>query len=265
MLRATVETLVSFGMIPMLSKQDHARLGEISGCVSGDEAILLRDCDILMSVGGDGTMLNAAGDAIRVDKPLIGVNSGHVGFLAQVEPSELHELGRLMKGRYRIRKRMLIDAVVEKEGERRSFTALNDVVMRCENANRILTFNVHKDRNKLVLSQRADGIIFSTPTGSTAYSLSAGGPVVSPNLPAMLLTPICPHGTFRCSLVLTPTGTYTVTEAGEEKPGFMVSVDGCHHGCYHKVNIVRSQREIKFIDLGFRDFYKNLSEKLTSL
>jgi NAD+ kinase len=263
-LREIVTRLVGFGAVPMLAEPDLAALGDAPGCVAGDGEALLADCDVLMSVGGDGTMLAEAVDAIRADKPIIGINSGHVGFMAQLEPSELDELERLVNGRYKIRNRMLIDAIVESDGKRQSFTALNDVVMRCEDANRILTFNVHKYK-KLVLNQRADGIIFATPTGSTAYSLSAGGPVVSPNLPALLLTPICPHGTFRCSLVLTPTGTYTVTEAGEDKPGFMVSVDGRHHGCYHKVEIMRSQREIKFIDLEYRDFYRNLSEKLRSL
>jgi NAD+ kinase len=172
-------------------------------------------------------------------------------------------LEKLARRKYKIKNRMLLEAVVKADGEEHSFTALNDVVVRCEDANQVLSFNVQK-YSKLIINRRADGIIFSTPIGSTAYSLSAGGPIVSPSLPAIILTPICPHGTFRPSLVLPPDGVYTVTVTDRDKPGFIVSVDGRRHGCYQKVGIMRSQREVKLIDLGFRDFYRNLNDKLST-
>jgi len=259
-LREVAGELEKFGAMPMLEQSDLEASG-ISNCTAGTAQELLEACDVNMKVGGDGTVLAAAADAMRADKPLNGVNSGRVGFLTQLESSELGLLERLARREYKVQGRMLIEAVVEIEGERRSHTALNDVVVRCEDANRILTFSVLAGGRPL-LRQRADGVIFATPTGSTAYSLSAGGPVVLPDVPAMVLTPICPHGTFRCSLVLAPDGVYTVTEEGGREQGFMLSVDGTHYGCYHKIEIIRSKREIKIIDLGCREFYRNLSEKL---
>ena len=259
-LHEAIEKLKAFGAVPMLGQADLQVCG--MDCITGDSEQLLHDCDVLMTVGGDGTVLNAAPDAIRADKPLIGINSGHIGFLTQLELSELNLLERLARREYKVQGRMLIEAVVVSDhGEKRSYIALNDIVMRCEDANRILTFSVSAG-GRQILRQRADGVIFATPTGSTAYSLSAGGPVVSPDLSAMVLTPICPHGTFRCSLVLPPDAVYTVAEEGERTPGFKLATDGTHHGCYYKAQIMRSQREIKLIDLQYRDFYQNLNIKL---
>ena len=261
-LHEVVLKLTEFGAVPMLKQADMATC-EVSNCITGDAEELLAECDVLLCIGGDGTVLVCAQDAIRADKPLIGVNGGRVGFLTQIEKSELGLLERLARREYKVQGRMLIEVLVKSDGEEHSYTALNEVVMRCEDANRILTFSV-SESERLLLRQRADGVIFATPTGSTAYSLSAGGPIVSPDLPVVVLTSICPHGTFRRSLVLPPDGIYTVTEEGGQSTGFIVSVDGVNRGCYHKAEIIRSQREIKMIDLGCRDFYRNLSIKLKS-
>jgi NAD+ kinase len=262
-LREAITGLLGLGAAPMLSGRDAAALGgaDTRGCIVGGDDSLLAACDILMAVGGDGTVLRAAGDAIRAGKPLVGVNTGRVGFLTQLEPGELDLLSQLVAGDYKLYEPMLLEALVTEEGRQASYTALNDIVIRREDTNRILTIDVH-DGESLVMRQRADGIIFATPTGSTAYSLSAGGPVVSPELSAVILTPICPYGISGASLVLPPGHTYTVTEQGGQHCGFTLAVDGQHYGCHHRIEITRSPCGIRLIDLGHRGFYDNMNGKL---
>ena len=260
-----IQKLREIEITPMISSSDSHALDESACCVVDDDSSLLEACDIIMTIGGDGTVLRAVHDAIKTDKPLIGVNAGRVGFLTQLESSELELLERLARDDYTVSGRMLLEAEFETKQGIITAVALNDIVMRREDTNHILSMNVHQGE-QLVLTQRADGIIFATPTGSTAYSLSAGGPVVFPDMDACLLTPICSQGTFRCSLVLPPDRTYTVTETGMyELKGFAVSADGCFLGVCNKVEIRRSQKQIKLIDLGYRSFYQNLNDKLVRI
>ena len=260
-----IKKLRDFNIVPMLSSEDAQCLEECVDCVIADDAKLLADCNIIMTVGGDGTVLRAVRDAVNTDKPLIGVNAGNVGFLTQIESSELELLERLAKSEYTVSGRMLLETEFQTDKGTTTAIALNDIVMRREDVNHTLSMSVHQGE-RLVLRQRADGIIFATPTGSTAYSLSAGGPVVFPDMNVCLLTPICSHGTFRCSLVLPPDETYTVTETGvHEKTGFAVSADGYFLGVCNKVEIRRSQKQVKLIDLGCRSFYQNMNDKLVHI
>lgn len=226
-------------------------------------------CDIVIPIGGDGTVMRAARDAARAGKPIIGVNAGRVGFLTQLEAHELAELEKLFTGQYKVTSRVMLSAKIETEGgnvSAKSYIALNDVVVRHGDTDRIISFEV-RCGERLVASHRADGVIFSTPTGSTAYSMSAGGPVVSPELDLIIMTAICPHYTaFSSSLVLSPQNAYTVREtAASGDSGMYVSLDGvrvCRLGKNGSVTISRSDIVAKFIDLGLREFYGNLNEKL---
>lgn len=145
-------------------------------------------------LGGDGSIIEASHMLLGEDIPIIGMNFGHVGFLAELEMSEVHLLDALISGDYETDERMMLDAAVTDEGGRvrGSFTVLNDVVLTNGPVARLIKFDVYCDDGK-VETCRADGMIASTPTGSTAYSLSAGGPVLYPLLEGICLTPICPH------------------------------------------------------------------------
>lgn len=145
-------------------------------------------------MGGDGSIIEASHMLMDEDIPIIGMNFGHVGFLAEMEMSEVHLLDALIAGDYEIDDRMMLDAAVTDAGGRvrGSFTVLNDVVLTNGPVARLIKFDVYCDDVK-VETCRADGMIASTPTGSTAYSLSAGGPVLYPLLEGICLTPICPH------------------------------------------------------------------------
>lgn len=240
---------------------------DLQDCVRfGDEDALLAECDIVMPIGGDGTIMRTAAVAAKAGKPVLGVNAGHLGFLSQIERNELPELARLFDGRYTVLERMMLEARVENEGASHSYIAINDVVMRHGDADRIVSIEV-RQADKLVASQRADGVIFSTPTGSTAYSMSAGGPIVPPELSVILLTAICPHSAFNCSMVLAPEHRYTVREQPVGQAGGMyVSVDGVRVDKLQSggsVTVGKSDTTAKFIDLGLREFFSNLNQKLS--
>ena len=257
--------LILLGAEPMIDVETACYINiDIDGCIYSGRARLLDECDIIMPIGGDGTVLHNAQDAMRHNKPLLPVNAGRLGFLAQFDASEMQScLERLLEGNYTVSGRMMLEAVFSGPEGEALFYGLNDVVLRREESRHILDINV-MERDRMILHQRSDGIIFATPTGSTAYSLSAGGPVVSPDMQVILLTPICPHSTFRCGMVLPPQGEYIVSEASDFG-GFSVTVDGRQVGSVsygQEVTVRRSPQSIQFIELGVRDFYRSLNQKL---
>jgi NAD+ kinase len=221
-------------------------------------------CDIVVSVGGDGTVMRSARQAASHGKPVLGVNAGKLGFLAQLEAEETAELEKLFTGAYRLCGRMMLEARFEENGELKTFTALNDIVAHHGDAGRLVEFEVYKG-DVPVARQRADGVIFSTPTGSTAYSMSAGGPVVSPELPLIIMTAICPHSRLGNAIVLSPEGVYTVRETPRSASGMNVTVDGHNTGILQPEKtlvIKRSETAVTFIDMGLREFFGNLNQKL---
>lgn len=153
-----------------------------------------REIDLAIVVGGDGTMLNVARNLAANHVPLIGVNLGRLGFLTDIpRAAAAEELGKILDGRYEIEERLLLTATVERDGsELFTSNAVNDVVLSKGPLARIMEYETYID-DTFVYSARADGVIVATPTGSTAYALSAGGPILHPQLPAMVMVPICPH------------------------------------------------------------------------
>ncbi len=154
----------------------------------------LAQCHAAIVLGGDGSIIDASNKLLDAEIPIIGINFGHVGYLAEIEINELNLLDALVEGKYSIDERMMLDAeVITRSGKvRASSTVLNDIVLSNGPVARLLTFDIYCGNVK-IQTCRADGIIASTPTGSTAYSLSAGGPVLEPSLDCLCLTPICPH------------------------------------------------------------------------
>lgn len=247
-------------------KEARDYIGERGSAVFLEPDDALEACDIVMPVGGDGTIMRAAQTAARFGKPILGVNAGRVGFLTQAEFHELAELEQLFTGGYKLLDRMMLETEIENGGNSSTFIALNDVVIRHGDSDRIVEVEVRQGA-KLVASHRADGVIFSTPTGSTAYSMSAGGPIVSPELSLILMTPICPHSPFNCALVLSPEHAYTIREKPLEcRNGMYVSVDGVRMDKLKPdgtVTVRRSGTVARFIDLGLREFFSNLNQKLS--
>jgi NAD+ kinase len=175
-----------------------ARFDENTGAYAGEPGLPRQDvpegCDLVMVLGGDGTLLSAARAIARREIPLFPVNLGGLGFLTAITIDELYsELLRALRGEHRIAKRKLLTTEVVRDGKTAAtYDALNDAVLTKASLARMIDFDVHVDA-QFVCAYKADGLIICTPTGSTAYSLSAGGPIIFPSVPAICLTPICPH------------------------------------------------------------------------
>lgn len=160
--------------------------------LSEQDVSRLSSADVAVVLGGDGTIMHVAKAAAVFSVPVLGVNGGTVGFMAGLEMDQLDRLPLLLRGQYTIERRMMLDVTLESVGGRQSYTALNEAVVSHGNLSRLVQLEVFSDGHS-VTTYRADGVIVATPTGSTAYSLSAGGPIVDPSLECLLLTPICPH------------------------------------------------------------------------
>ena len=218
----------------------------------------LDGCDLIVTLGGDGTLLSGLDEAMRLDVPMLGVNLGHVGFLTEIEPDQIDEAARrLAGGEYREESRMLIQA------EGHELFGLNDVtITRAQNSTRILTMTVYVDGR---LQQRfsGDGLIVATPTGSTGYSMSAGGPLVTPGVDLMLLTPICAH-TPHAKPTVVPAGARVEVEL-EESCEAVMAMDGRHLAALPaggRACVRRAERSARFIRLGEQDFFGRLKSKL---
>ena len=167
--------------------------------------------DMVVTIGGDGTLIHSAEKALTLDKPIVGINSGRLGFLTELEQNELDNLQQLVDGKFEIQERMVLAVDhYHRSGERDHYLAVNDAVISKEDMNaRVADIDVVL-RSGYVNGYRADGLIFSTPTGSTAYSLSAGGPIVCAGMQAIIVTPICPHSLFFRSMVYGPQEELTI-------------------------------------------------------
>ncbi len=173
---------------------DDSTAGLMDGVTTCNLQELGKRCDVAVVIGGDGTLLHAARELVTHDVPIIGINRGRLGFLVDVSPDgDLDELTQIINGHSFNEERFLLQARVLRDGEQLSESlAFNDVVMRVRDVLQIMDFDIIID-DKLVTHQRADGVVISTPSGSTAYSLSNGGPIVGPSINAVVLQPICPH------------------------------------------------------------------------
>lgn len=186
-----------------------------------------RQCDLAMVVGGDGTMLNAARSLAETDVPILGINLGRMGFLADVLPQELHaRLDEIFSGQYQEELRSLLSATVLRDGNTVSQSdALNDVVIHKWDIARMIELETAINGHFLY-SLRADGLIVSTPTGSTAYALSGGGPILEPALRALVLVPICPHTLSNRPIVIDDEANIEIVVRGSDGSKAQMTCDG---------------------------------------
>ncbi|MTI79958.1 MAG: NAD(+)/NADH kinase [Firmicutes bacterium] len=226
---------------------------------------LSRLSDCMLVWGGDGTILNCTRYAAPFGTPLYGINAGRLGFLTEVDiPDILPGLESLLSGDYTIEERMMIEAQVYRQGKLvESSRGLNDAVISKGAFARMIWLRIYAN-NELINSYPADGVVIASPTGSTAYSLSAGGPLVGPNLDLMVITPICPHTLSARPLVISPDNVVSVTteiSRGE----VMLTIDGQYGFSLEandEVQVRRAPYKAKFIKTKKNSFYSVLRDKL---
>ncbi len=228
---------------------------------------LRESSDLIILFGGDGTFLYTARNFIGTEIPILGINMGRLGFLTEIEINEIEEtLQKLISGNCKIEKRMLLKTKVKRDNKIvfESF-ALNDtVVNRGANA-RMIGIDLYIN-NKQVNSYRADGLIAATPTGSTAYSLSAGGPIVNPCLRALIITPICPHTLYVRPLVISDQEIVKIIVSGENHE-MKITTDGNDSFSLitgDMIIVEAAKKDISLVTLPDRTFYDILHEKMRS-
>lgn len=230
--------------------------------IYGEKNEITRDCDIVIAIGGDGTILQASAYASEYDKLLLGINTGRLGFMASMETDELENLSRLKTHDYVVETRMMIDVSLLRNNEIVSqHTALNDVVISRPYA-KITDYEVLTD-GIVVSSMRSDGMVFATPTGSTAYALSAGGPILEPEIECIQMTPICPHSLFSRTMVFTANRVLEVRHKGDSDVYF--SVDGSERHSIEngdKLIIKKSVKKQRLIDIKGHSFFEAVNNKL---
>ncbi len=241
------------------------RLDLPAGVLLSDPAEELADADVLVCFGGDGTILHAAHEANARGIPVLGVNLGSIGFMAELEHGELSLLSRLAGGRFGIERRMMLDVCVRREG-RVVFSeqALNDAVITKGAVARVLDLEVTGDR-VTISSFAGDGLVVSTPTGSTAYSMAAGGPIVEPTAANIIITPICAHSLHAKPFVLDAGRSVGVRLTPGGKKTAYLSVDGGRAfrvGPGDWVECRRSRQTTQLVKLTGRSFYERINQKL---
>ena len=206
-------------------ENDTALMLEMDNMATENRADLGRICDLIVVVGGDGSILGVARDLAHTGVPILGINRGGLGFLADIAPNQIERLGReVLSGQYRVEKHFLLDMNVRSNGKSAGASpALNDVIVNAGTMSRMMDFSLFVD-DEFVYEQRSDGLIIATPTGSTAYSLSAGGPIMHPGLDAIVVVPMFPHTLTSRPLVVRGDSKIRV-ELGNAADTPMVSAD----------------------------------------
>ena len=222
-------------------------------------------CDCAIAIGGDGTTLNIAKKAAFLNKSALGINAGRLGFMSGIERDELSLLTKLINKEYIIDERAMLKATIEKDGEvLSSHHCLNDIVVSRGNFARLIDVTITCD-GRSVSNMRSDGVIISTPTGSTAYSMAAGGPVVSPEADCIIETPICPHSLMDRSIIFSADKELIVTANNDQNNSPIMTVDGQEAvnltpGC--QIHIKKSDITTKLIKLKPENFYEVLNKKI---
>jgi len=215
-----------------------------------------KDYDLIISLGGDGTFLNAAVRYFNNDIPIAGINLGNMGYLSTVGRDELDEvLVNILNDNFEIEKRMLLEATVDQN----KLYALNDVVLTRGNYKKMINVETFLD-GKYVDTYNGDGLIVATPTGSTAYSLSAGGPIIEPIVDALIVTPICPHSLNKRPLITSSDRVISVESKAEQT--FVLTTDG-HESLtgVKSVEIRKAEKKVKVVRLKDNFFFDTLREK----
>jgi NAD+ kinase len=248
----------------VLCDSETARLAKLKHGVFADAKALARECDLLVVFGGDGTMLRVAREVAGTNAPMLGVNIGGLGFLTAVPSDKLTEALKIVwRGDFKFESRALIEASGRCHGRQIRESALNDIVISRGAVSRLIALDVSVD-GEPITRYRCDGLIISSPTGSTAYSLAAGGAVVLPTADVFALTPICPHALSNRSIILPLSSTLQVKPAAPLPPTIL-SADGqvvAEIDAGDIITIRRSRRAVRLVHLADGSFLEALRRKL---
>ncbi len=262
---AVIEKLNRLGIIVLMSED--LNCDKIKGTVKfGEFFALLNECDVIIAIGGDGTMIHYSIHASDANKPLLGINLGRLGFLASVEYDELDKLDMLADGNYQIQERMMLSVEIENK----NYISLNDVVITKPDFAPV-NFEIKLD-GKEIANFQSDGVIFSTPTGATGYSLSAGGPVLQPDMSCIAMTPICAHSLFSRTTIFSDDKeleVYAQKRRFEDdgKQAATVVLDGIKKVpviSNQSIFIKKSDKKVKLINLSEIGFYEIINHKFNN-
>lgn len=228
-----------------------------------------QNVDFMIVLGGDGTVLQAARETKRLHIPIIGVNMGSLGYMTEIELTNLEEsLERLISGDYEQESRMMLNGKAKlANGKVEEGWALNDIVISRSGSLQIIKFNIHVN-GQFLNNYNADGMIVTTPTGSTGYNLSAGGPLIEPRAKLIALTPICPHSLTQRSIILSPEDEIEI-EIPQGRGGRLQTVEASFDGCHvialrtgDRIRIVQSEKTTEFVKLNKVSFLEVLHRKM---
>lgn len=223
--------------------------------------------DAVIVLGGDGTILESARRAAPYDTPVMGLNLGRLGYMAELELGEIEELVKLSRGEYKLETRSMINIeLINSEGEiRKKEYALNDAVLSNGSISRMVDLELYES-GVHIANYRSDGLIIATPTGSTAYSLSAGGAIVDPRLECLCVTPICPHSLYARPMIFNGNANLEIKNTCQREKTLFLTVDGRVNyelSLGEMVRITRSPLKTSFIRLKDASFYEILRQKMT--
>lgn len=225
---------------------------------------LYKIADVIITIGGDGTIMRFAKRAALDGKPILGINAGRVGYLANIEQSEYNLLSKLATGEYIIEERMMLKITIkENDNVIGEYEALNDAVISSGYLSRIIDVTASVDGGD-VITYHADGLIAATPTGSTAYSMSAGGPVIDPTMKCVCLTPICSHSLAAKPILIGSNKEIKLKAFSKKRTDICLSVDGrkvANIKPFTQIFITESKNIVKLVRINDRSFYKTLSLK----
>ena len=224
--------------------------------------------DFIIVLGGDGTLLDTGRKAAKFGTPLLGINMGTMGFLATADGSEAETaIEKVLNGEYKIEKRLMLESeIISDTDNPKQYIAVNDVCISRGVFTKITEYNIYVNEEYLA-TFRADGIIISTPAGSTAYNLSAGGPVLKPDIACMVITPICPHSLHSRSIVVSADDTVRIEASFGSNGDIIMSMDGQTSVILNNgdiINVRKSANSINIIKTNTRSFYEILRKKLIS-
>lgn len=265
--KEAVRILSDLGVNVFIDQSLKYRLGELRDRVRlvYSERELVEIADLILVLGGDGTMLDFCVRVCESGKPVAGINLGHLGFLTALERDEMSRLADIAAGNFTVEERMMLDVEIDSRFTTYQKRALNEVAVTSGVRCKIAELTLSTDAGRL-LDYRADGLIVATPTGSTAYSFSAGGPVIDPTAKVLAVTPICPHSLLRGSVIFSPETALTVTgQTKDECTDLCVTVDGKYSimiPCDTAVHIKKSDYTAKIVRLEAGRFYDILETKL---
>lgn len=264
-LKALIHYLLSLKQDICIDEETAAAIAETPECRSVSRQELSQCCDLLIVVGGDGSLLHAAHAIVDDEVPVLGINRGRLGFLTDILPTDLKKIKAILEGKYTLEKRFLLTATVEYQGKTLGQSdALNEVALIPDSVPHMNEFEIYID-DQFVSSQDSDGLIVATPTGSTAYALSGGGPILHPRLDAIVLVPMFPHTLSIRPIVIEGNSHLTIIISPNNNATPRLTCDGqafINTPPGSRIHIKKKPKQLHLIHPLDYDYYEGLRSKL---